>query len=130
MTFSASARKARGAFFTPLEISRFLVDWAVRSPSDRVLEPSCGDAMFLMPAAARLAAMGASTKQIGGLLSGVEIDQPSVLEAEARLRSEGYSADIANRDFFDQEPEPSFDAVVGNPPFIRYQNFSGSARAN
>jgi adenine-specific DNA-methyltransferase len=130
MTFSASARKARGAFFTPLEISRFLVDWAVRSPSDRVLEPSCGDAMFLLPAAARLAAMGASKTQIGGLLSGVEIHQPSVLEAEARLQSEGYSADIANLDFFDQEPEAAFDAVVGNPPFIRYQNFSGSARAN
>jgi adenine-specific DNA-methyltransferase len=128
MTFTA--RKARGAFFTPLEISRFLVDWAIRSPADRVLEPSCGDAMFLVPAAARLAAMGASKKQIGGLLSGVEIHQPSVLEAEARLQAEGYSADIANRDFFDQQPEPSFDAVVGNPPFIRYQNFSGAARAN
>lgn len=130
MTYTASGRKARGAFFTPLEISRYLVDWAIRSPSDRVLEPSCGDAMFLMPAAARLAAMGASKTQMGSLLNGVEIHQPSVLEAEARLRSAGYSANIANRDFFDQEPEPSFDAVVGNPPFIRYQNFAGAARAN
>ncbi len=85
--------------------------------------------MFLIPAAARLAALGADNRQIAASLNGVEIHYPSVLEAEARLQAVGHSANIINGDFFDQHPEPRFDAVVGNPPFIRYQNFSGVARA-
>ena len=129
MTFEPNAEKARGAFFTPIEISRFLVDWAVRSPSDCVLEPSCGEAMFLLPAAARLAALGEFNVASTASLTGVEIHRPSALEAEARIQAEGYSANIINADFFDQQPEPCFDAVIGNPPFIRYQNFSGTARA-
>lgn len=128
MTSEADAEKARGAFFTPPEISRFLVDWAVRSPSDFVLEPSCGDAMFLTAAARRLSSLGAHRPQISAALNGVEIHLPSVREAHARLDTAGFSASIVNGDFFDQEPSANFDAVVGNPPFIRYQNFSGNAR--
>lgn len=40
---SASRRKARGAFFTPESVARFLVDWAVRTPGCAVLERSCGE---------------------------------------------------------------------------------------
>ena len=50
----AEQRKARGAFFTPPDISRFMTAWAVRSAEDKVLEPSCGEASFLLPAAQRL----------------------------------------------------------------------------
>jgi adenine-specific DNA methylase len=32
-------------------------------------------------------------------------------------------------DFFTIETTPMFDAVVGNPPYVRYQDFSGEARA-
>jgi adenine-specific DNA-methyltransferase len=129
MTLEPNAHKSRGAFFTPLEISRFLVDWAIRSSTDCVLEPSCGDAAFLLPAAARLTSLGAATKQLDERLNGVELHSPSVAEAKERLRSGGFSANIIEGDFFDQEPQPRFDAVIGNPPYIRYQNFSGSVRA-
>ena len=37
-------RKARGAFFTPPELARFVARWAIRFPGDRVLEPACGEA--------------------------------------------------------------------------------------
>lgn len=40
-------RKARGAFFTPPELCRYMAEWAIRAPTDRVLEPSCGEAAFL-----------------------------------------------------------------------------------
>ena len=53
-TSASNARKARGAFFTPAPIARFIVDWAVRRASDSVLDPSCGDAAFLAPAATKL----------------------------------------------------------------------------
>jgi adenine-specific DNA-methyltransferase len=32
-------------------------------------------------------------------------------------------------DFFTVEPTGSYDAVIGKPPYVRYQNFSGEARA-
>lgn len=129
MSIQLDRQKARGAFFTPPEISHFLVDWAIRGKSERVLEPSCGDAAFLIPAAERLKGFGATSRSIPNQLQGIEIHGPSIEEAEARLEDEGLSATIVHADFFDCDPEPIFDAVVGNPPFIRYQSFSGKARS-
>jgi adenine-specific DNA-methyltransferase len=122
-------QKARGAFYTPPEISQFLVEWAVRRKEDLVLEPSCGDAAFLVPAAERLRELGASRRAIPNQLQGIEIHQASAEEAAERLDEEGLSATIVHSDFFDCVPAQVFDAVVGNPPFIRYQAFSGEARA-
>lgn len=127
MTAEAKSQKARGAFFTPSQISKFLVEWAVRSAKDDVLEPSCGDAAFLLPAAARLTQLGA--RDLPAQLYGVDIHQPSVSAASTLLSANGFGASIDCCDFFDMDPKRSFDAVVGNPPFVRYQEFSGSARS-
>jgi adenine-specific DNA-methyltransferase len=127
MTIESMAQKARGAFFTPPEITKFLTDWAVRSANDTVLEPSCGDAAFLLPAAARLKGLGA--KGLAAQLHGVDIYEPSVVAARALLTKNGFTATIKCSDFFDVEPARTFDAVVGNPPFVRYQDFSGPSRA-
>ena len=118
-----TVRKARGAFFTPAEITRFISDWAVRSAADSVLEPSCGEAAFLLAAGRRLSELGGT-----GHLHGIEIHQPSAVAAGEVLHAAGLKADIRVSDFFDCPPEPRFDAVVGNPPYIRYQQFRGEAR--
>lgn len=54
---AADLRKARGAFFTPPAIASFIVDWAVREPTDRVLEPSAGEAEFLVHAVRRMSSL-------------------------------------------------------------------------
>ena len=123
MAEGLTVRKARGAFFTPPGITRFISDWAVRSPADSVLEPSCGEAAFLLAAGRRLGELGGA-----GHLHGIEIHGPSAAAAGAALRQAGLAADIRLSDFFDCPPEPRFDAVVGNPPYIRYQQFRGEAR--
>ena len=131
-------RKARGAFFTPTELATFITDWAVRSPSDVVLEPSCGDAAFLLSAARHLQRLGAPPEGLESQLQGVEIHEASADEASARLLAEGFRSRIRMGDFFDERPRddffdradwPACDAVIGNPPYIRYQQFSGEARA-
>lgn len=122
-------RKARGAFFTPCEITDFIASWAVRAPGDRVLEPSCGEAAFLLSAAARLGELGAPKDAAGERLRGVEIHEASTRSALARLREAGFDARLTTGDFFDLAPERGFDAVIGNPPYIRYQDFSGGDRA-
>lgn len=126
---SEEKRKARGAFFTPSDIASYLVQWAVRSPSDVVLEPSCGEASFLLAAAKRLRAIGAQPQLLRKQLHGVEIFEPSARHAEALLQNAGFDATVSTGDFFQHSTATRYDAVVGNPPFVRYQHFAGAARA-
>ncbi len=121
-------RKARGAFFTPDELAQELVAGAVTRADARVLEPSCGEACFLAHSWARLRSLGATEVQAAGQLFGCELHHDSAQAARASLRRRGADASIVTCDFFDYVPDGQFDAVVGNPPYIRYQDFSGESR--
>lgn len=128
MSEKPAERKARGAFFTPPSLTRFLAEWAVRSPRDRVLEPSCGEAEFLLAAGSRLRDLGAGLLP-GETLHGVELHAPSAQVARERVRDAGFMADILVSDFFDVPARPKNDVVIGNPPYIRYQDFTGDSRS-
>lgn len=122
-------RKARGAFFTPLEVATYICEWAIRSPRDRIYEPSCGEADFLLAAGHRLRALGARRVEADSL-QGAELHASSAADALTQLQADGMGAGISVGDFFDLElAERSFDAVIGNPPYVRYQSFRGEARA-
>lgn len=121
---SSDERKARGAFFTPPELAEFLATWAIRTPRDRVLEPSCGEASLLSAAGHRLRVLGDR-----GKLHGLDVHAPSIDAARDLLKAEGLKAELRVADFFDEVPDRPFDAVIGNPPYIRYQTFSGRDRA-
>ncbi len=120
----AAARKARGAFFTPVGITRHLAEWAILSADDRVLEPSTGEAAFLISAVERLIELGAAAP----IVNGVEIHAPSAEAARALIGAAGGTAEIVVNDFFMVEASPTFDAIIGNPPFIRYQDWTGAQR--
>lgn len=121
-------QKARGAFFTPDAIANYLASWAIRSQSDTVLEPSCGEAVFLGAAAERLSSLGARGS-LSGHLFGVELHRDSAKNAEAMLHARGFAAQIDVSDFFEHSPGREFDVILGNPPFVRYQDFTGLARS-
>lgn len=123
---SRAERRGRGAFFTPPLLVEFIVRWAVRTPDDRVFEPSCGDARFLRAAAARLGPMNGD---VDDALVGIELHAGSVRTARTILTAEGVDARIAHGSFFEAEPDPAFAAVVGNPPYLRFQSFAGESRA-
>jgi methylase of polypeptide subunit release factors len=133
---SPELRKQRGAFFTPPAIADFLAAWATAGRADaRVLDPTCGEAVFLLAAARRLAANGAAPASTRNLLHGVDLHEASRDHSRALLHAEGYDAQLVSGDFFAQ-PTPAqlggrlpwMDAVVGNPPFVRYQGHRGEAR--
>jgi tRNA1(Val) A37 N6-methylase TrmN6 len=130
---TAELRKGRGAFFTPPELADFLVAWAVRDAGDRVLEPSCGEAAFLAPAAARLVELRGGPGVPAEQLHGVDVHAPSAAEAARLVAQRGGRAAIDVADFFDVPPPDDeaarFDAVIGNPPYVRYQQFQGENRA-
>lgn len=129
-------RKQRGAFFTPADIADFLAEWATGGrPDARVMDPTCGEAVFLLAAARRLAANGADPGATGRLLHGVDLHDASLEESRRLLRAEGFDASLVVGDFFEQRPPsqldgllPWMDAVVGNPPFVRYQEHRGHTR--
>ena len=124
----SESRKARGAFFTPAGIASFLVNWAIRSPADVVLEPSCGEAVFLAAAYQRLSSFASHSPKAKQLV-GLDIHSDAITTAAKALEAISGRAQLSTADFFVISTEPRFDAVVGNPPYVRYQNFTGEARA-
>ncbi|CAN5439158.1 N-6 DNA methylase [soil metagenome] len=126
MTDTAAARKARGAFFTPPEIAQYIAAWAIRSGADRILEPSSGDAAFLVAATDRLRELGGDVRPE---VDGVEIHSASAALASTRVTAAGGDPRIHVGDFFAVPPRPAYSAVIGNPPYIRYQQFRGESRA-
>ena len=121
--------KLRGGYYTSAEVAAWLCAWAIRAPQDRVLEPSCGDGSFLAAAAAAFAERGLPGPAIADRLTGIEILAAEADRARERLRPLlGLRASdaVVTGDFFGwwrETAQPAFDAVVGNPPFIRYQTF-------
>ena len=125
-----NADKLRGGYYTSPEVARWLCEWAIRDTEDRVLEPSCGDGIFLSAALERFVALGAhSLMRVSKNLIGIEVVPEEAKRARQRLL-ERFGLDTGNiiqtGDFFDSWQrlrDKVFDAVIGNPPFIRYQNF-------
>lgn len=121
-------RKARGAFFTPLEICRYISAWAIRSADDLIFEPSCGEAAFLVAAAARLREFG-GPGAYNPQLHGIDLHRASVQRARRLASRAGVAAKLRTGDFFEFDSPVRYDAIIGNPPYVRYQGFTGDARA-
>lgn len=129
-------RKERGAFFTPLPIARFLARHTIgRDQTATVLDPTCGDGVFLQAAGEHLRALGADASELSEQVTGIDLHQPSLDDAQHNLQDVGLSARTLKADFF-SVPSPNqlgcpvtpVDAVVGNPPFVRYQEHKGAVR--
>ena len=107
----AIRRKATGAYYTPDIVVRSLVQWAVHSQGDRMLDPACGDGRFL----------SAHSNSVG-----VEHDT----EACALTHQTSPGSLIHQGDFFAwaSSTHERFECAAGNPPFIRYQRFTGAVR--
>ncbi len=125
---SAAARKERGAFFTPPQIASFLTSETILSRDDRVLEPSCGEAEFVLAACGRLRALGHESGQFNKQVVACELHEASARAATLRLERAGFSCVCEAGDFLAKEATASFDAVVGNPPYVRFQGVSAKDR--
>jgi len=130
----ATEEKLRGGYYTPPVIADWLCRWAIRRSADRVLEPSCGDGVFLLSAMRTLASLGATPERAARQTVGVELLPSEARKCRRRLREAGFPVDersVVVRDFFQwiaSEDAGKFDCVVGNPPFIRYHNFPEPSR--
>ena len=111
-----AAEKTRGAVYTPPGIAAALARWAIRSSGDSVLDPACGEGVFLSAARARLGDLGSRRP----VCTGVDIDAETALAAGAHCD-----------DFFNWvRHAPKVDVVLGNPPFVRSHLFPETSRAS
>ena len=119
-----TTQKLRGGYYTSKDLSQFLVRWVSHISPRRILEPSCGDGVFFE-------SIRALKTRIDVL--GYEIDKHEAQKAVNRVKNPGRCRfDIQAVDFLGWALEAidcqseQFDAVVGNPPFIRYQYLPSS----
>jgi adenine-specific DNA-methyltransferase len=128
-------RKAKGAFFTPRSIATFLVGWAIAGNRNaRVLDPMCGDGVFLQ-AAAEVLRRYRPDRATAESVHGIDMDEGALSDARSRLEAHGLRATLTHANFYSVDAPDGllstfnpFDAVVGNPPFVRYQMHSGGMR--
>lgn len=127
--------KLRGGYYTPSLVAQFLCNWAIRSPNDLILEPSCGDGAFLEAAAQRMLELGTPQHRISNQLVGVEIISTEAEKSIKKLQTSiGWLSPMSVYidDFFSwitSQKFEHFDCIVGNPPFIRYQSFPEPSRS-
>ena len=124
--------KLRGGYYTPPEIADFLVRWSLNGSQEKkvVLEPSMGDGAFILSVVKELSRRGISKVAIEKSIYGVELFEQEVKKAKKSLDQAGYDSkklNLISGDFFSAIEGPlkdvKFDLILGNPPFIRYQNF-------
>lgn len=89
-----------GQVFTPEPVVHAML--ALRRNRGRVLEPACGDGAFLA--------------HLEGTAVGIELD-PGHCPPGAR-----------NMDFFDYPDHERFDTIIGNPPYVRFQDIPARTR--
>ena len=121
--------KLRGGYYTPADLAAWVAAWCIQKADDQILEPSCGDGVFLAAAGKRLLTLGAAPEAVVKQLQGLEIIDVEATTATESLETVlGIDADgtVEKGDFFEWWQSPgrgTFDVIIGNPPFIRYQSF-------
>ncbi|MGB1243081.1 MAG: Eco57I restriction-modification methylase domain-containing protein [Chitinophagales bacterium] len=111
----ASKEKLRGGFYTPEPIAAFILKWALNGNQQQdILEPSCGDGVFLKEIQ--------KTSYEYNSITAIELDK---IEAEKSKSIGVKKANIITTDFHDFciNTQQKFDLIIGNPPYIRYQYF-------
>lgn len=121
----SSEQKLRGAYYTPLQLANAMVSLVVPQNINNVLEPSCGDGVFLDSLA--------SLNFINDIpdVTAVEIE-PDEAEKVRNNYKGNANVHVLNEDFlgFYQQVygKQTYDLILGNPPYIRYQYLTETQR--
>jgi adenine-specific DNA-methyltransferase len=118
----ASAEKLRGAYYTPLNLAQFIIKWGFSDNVTTVLEPSCGDGVFLE-----------CLKNTLGNYDCVAVELNEEEAEKARRIVQGDTRfNVITNDFYNEYENHlryrNFDFIVGNPPYIRYQYLTEEQR--
>ena len=123
-----SDAKLRGGYYTDPDIAYFLTKWILEIHPKKILEPSCGDGIFIKT----LSRFNSPHVQS---FVGVDIESSEAMKASDKAHKlknvdvKIYAEDFLNWSLLQIASEQTFDAVIGNPPFIRYQYLNSNLQA-
>ncbi len=116
-----TAQKLRGGYYTPLDLAAYISRWVSEKCPQSILEPSCGDGIFVD-------AMAKTNPRRKLSFTGFELFEQEAAKARDRCRTvPHFESRIYTKDFLDfaisriPAGRTEFDGAVGNPPFVRYQ---------
>lgn len=116
-----SAQKLRGGYYTPIDLAAYISSWCLTKGAKSVLEPSCGDGVFF-------SAIDSVPHEPGLRVRGFELNESEAVKARKKAKGiDAAESVVSATDFLDWAIKQivdgcsEFDAVVGNPPFVRYQ---------
>jgi len=112
----ASTEKLRGGFYTPEPIAEFVLRWGINGSDDfDILEPSCGDGVFLEQLQKH--------KLKYNSITAVELDEEEASKA-GQINLDKSQIIIDDFHAYCNNTIQRFDLIIGNPPYIRYQFFN------
>ena len=119
--------KLLGQYKTPALVADLVLGFCLKDTSVQILDPSCGDGVFLARAGQLLDWLDPSSNH-SDKLWGIELDIETAEQAQLAVPQ----AHIISRDFFEMDPWPKFqfDAIVGNPPYTRSEWISQLSEIN
>lgn len=116
----AERRKRLGQYFTGVGLGRLLAALALADEAKSIADPMAGSGDLL----ASCLEINAKPK----LLAGIEIDAAAHQVCVARLpEAHCLLGNAFAPNTIAQLPTTSWDLVIANPPYVRYQSFSGKA---
>jgi len=120
---NSTNQKLRGAYYTPPQLANAMVGLFQYDNIRTVLEPSCGDGVFIDT-------LINSNNPMDSIVA-VEIDQCEAEKVNTR-HIENNNVAVVNGDFFEfynsHHGKQYFDLILGNPPYIRYQYLTEKQR--
>ncbi|MDE0453541.1 MAG: N-6 DNA methylase [Gammaproteobacteria bacterium] len=130
-TLPYDRRKALGQFFTGMKVSRLLAHLAIDDNTKRVLDPMAGGGDLLDAVCESLKERGRNNLE----LDAIEIHSGSANLCERRLQilsngHDGVGFRVIHGDAFSTRahkslPGNTYDLVIANPPYVRYQALNG-----
>lgn len=125
-----TSRRQLGAFYTPAEVTDILCNWGIREANNIIFEPSFGGCTFLESSASTLRKLGQLHPENN--LYGCDIDPVAFDYLDACLGLPPSNHQFLKIDFLRLSPatfdNKGFDAVIGNPPYIRSSQFNPAQR--
>ncbi|MCA1575849.1 MAG: SAM-dependent methyltransferase [Acidobacteria bacterium] len=130
---ATSEKRRLGQFFTTDDVADIILKFCLRDATDKVLDPSCGDGVFLLRAyqQKRLLNPPLSHEQLLSTIWGVELAESPARVAANRLAANApnqTSPNVLQTDFFELRAGDGFpgdfDAIVGNPPYTRQESIT------
>ena len=106
-------RRATGSYYTSADTAQYMADWLVDDKHVDVLEPTAGDGVFIdsLKVSAKLLNLKLN-------ITAVELEKNPYESIKTRRGVKAVHAD------FHKFNCPPVDAIIGNPPFVRFRHLT------